>query len=95
MAKDEIGKNVCHSEIMKVVSFYCNVVNSDYQHNSRVVYTFFPNKPFGQLLDILDKNFIFLKTFNLDFSYTEVWFNDQNTKLLVVEDKINITLDIN
>ena len=35
-----------------------------------------------------------LKTFNLDFSYIEVWFTDQNSKLLEIEDKINITVVI-
>ena len=48
-----------------------------------------------QLLDISPKMFIFLKTFNLEFSYIEVWFTDQNSKPLKIEDKINITLVIN
>ena len=34
----------------------------------------FPIDLFGELLDILPKNFIFLKTFNSEFSYTKVWF---------------------
>ena len=38
---------------------------------------------------------MFLKTFDLEFSYTEVWFTDQNSNLLEIEDKINITLVIN
>ena len=50
---------------------------------------------FGQLLDISQKKIIFLKTFNSQFSYTEVWLTDQNSKLLEIEDKINITLVIN
>ena len=58
-----------------------------YQQNSRVLYTF------GQLLDISPQNFIFLKTFESEFSYTEVWFT-QNSKLLEIEDKINISLVI-
>ena len=41
------------------------------------------------------KNFIFLKTFDSEFSYVEVWFTDQNYKPLEIEDKINITLVIN
>ena len=52
-------------------------------------------KLFGQLLDISPKNFIFLKRFNFKFSYIEVWFTDQNSKPLEVEDKIIITLVIN
>ena len=61
----------------------------------KVLYTFATNKLFGQLLDISSTNFIFLKTFNSKFSYIEVWFTDQNYKLLEIEDKINITLVIN
>ena len=63
-----------------------------YQQNSRVLYTFVPNKSFGQLLDISPKNSIFLKTFDSEFSYIEVWFTDQNSKPLEIEVKINITL---
>ena len=61
----------------------------------RVLYTFVPNKSFGQLLDIPPKKFIFLETFDSEFSYIEVWFFDQNSKPLKIEDKINITLVIN
>ena len=79
---------------------HCNVANNDYQYDSKVFYAFFPNKYFTQCLDILSikcipKNFIFLKTFNLEFSYIEVWFNDQNSKPLDIEDKTSITLVIN
>ena len=57
-------KNVPHLEITEVVLIHCNIVNNDYQQDSRILYTFVPNKPFGQLLNISPKNFIFLKTFN-------------------------------
>ena len=40
-----------HVEITGVVLIHCNIVNSDYQQDSRVFYTFVPNKTFGQLLD--------------------------------------------
>ena len=70
---------------------HCNIVNSDYQHDLRVLYTFISNKSFGQLLDILSKSFIFLKTFDSEFSYIEVRFTDQNSKSLKIEDNINIT----
>ena len=83
-----------HLEITEVVLAHCNIVNSDYQQASRVLYTFVPNKSFGQLLDILLKKSIFLKTFNSEFSYIEVWFTDQNSKTLDIEDRINITLVI-
>ena len=59
------------------------------------MYTFVFSKSFGQLLDISPIDFIFLETFKPEFSYTEVWFSDQNSKPLETEDKINIALVIN
>ena len=56
---------------------------------------FVTNKSLGQLLDISKKRFVFLKTFNSEFSYTEVSFTDQNSRPLEAEDKINIKLAIN
>ena len=64
---------------------HCNIGNNDYQQELRVLHTFVPNK-FGQLLDISLKNFIILKTFNLEFSNSEVWFPDQNSKPRETED---------
>ena len=95
VTKDEIGKNVSYLEITEVVLIHFNVVNNSYQQSSRVLYIFIPNKPFGQLLDISQKKFIFLKTFDSEFSYIEVWFTDQNSKPEEIEDKINIILVIN
>ena len=95
ITKDEKGENMPHLEVTKVVSVHCNIVNNDYQQDSWVLYIFVPNKSFGQLLDISPQNFIFLKTFNSEFSYIEVWFNEQNSKPLEIEDKINIILVIN
>ena len=62
----ENGENVSNLEITEVVLVHCNIANNNYQQNSRVLYTFVPKKSFGQLLDISPKNFIFLKTFDLD-----------------------------
>ena len=79
----------------EVVQIHCNIVNNSYQQNSRTLYMFGPNKLHGQLLNISPKNFTFLKTFESEFSYIEVWFTDQNSKPLAKKDKINITLAIN
>ena len=81
-------------EVTEVVLIHYNFVNNDYQQDSRVLYIFVPNKSYGQLLDISLKNFIFLKTFDSEFSYIEVWFTDQNSKPLQIEGKINVTLVI-
>ena len=62
ITKDKNGENVPHLEITEVVLVHCNIVNNDYQQDSRVLYTFVPNKPFGSLLEISPTNHIFLKT---------------------------------
>ena len=64
ITKDRNGENVLHLEITEVVLVHCNIVNNDYQQNSRVLYTFVPNKPFGTLLEISPASHIFLETFN-------------------------------
>ena len=82
-------------EVTEVVLIQWNIVNNVYQQDSRVLYTFVPNKLFDQLLDISPKSFIFLKIFNSECFYIEVWFTDQNSKPLEIEDTIEITLVIN
>ena len=52
------------------------MVNNDYQQDSRVLYTFVPNKPFGSLLEIFPTNHIFLKTFNSEYNEIEVWLTN-------------------
>ena len=69
ITKYENGKNVSRLENTELVLIHCNIVNNDYQQDSRVLYTFVSNKSFDQLLNISPKNFIFLKTFNSEFSY--------------------------
>ena len=66
--KSKINKNknsetLPHSEITQKVLMHYNIVNSDCQQDLRVLYTFVPNKSFGQLLDISPKIVIFLKQF--------------------------------
>ena len=91
ITKDKNGENVPHLEITEVVLVHCNIVNNDYQQDSRVLYTFVPNKPFGSLLEIFPTNHIFLKTFNSEYDEIEVWFTDQNSEPLEIEDRINLT----
>ena len=67
ITKDKNGENVPHLEITEVILVHCNIVNNDYQQDSRVLYTFVPNKPFGSLLKISPTNHIFLKTFNSEY----------------------------
>ena len=81
-------------EITEVVLIYCNIVNNDYQQDSRVLYMFVPNKPFGSLLEISPRNHIFLQTFNMEYDEIKVWFSDQNSQPLEIEDRINLTMVI-
>ena len=94
IAKDKNGENVPHLEIIEVVLVHFNIVNNDYQQDSRVLYTFVPDKPFGSLLEISPTDFIPIKTFNSEFQSIEVWFTDQNSLTLEIEDRINLTLVI-
>ena len=59
ITKDKNDENVLHLEITEVVLVHCNFVNNDYQQDSRVLYTFVPNKPFGSLLEFSPTNHIF------------------------------------
>ena len=57
--KDKNGENVPHLEIVELVLVYCNLANNDYQRDSRILFTFVPNKPFGSLLDISPAKHVF------------------------------------
>ena len=41
ITKNESGENVPHLEITEVVLIHCNIVNNDYQQDSRVLHTLF------------------------------------------------------
>ena len=76
ITKDKNGENLSHVEISEVVLVHCDIVNNDYQQDSRVLYIFVPNKPFGGLLEISPTNHIFLKIFNSE--YYEIKVNKSN-----------------
>ena len=94
ITRDKNGENVLHLEITEVVLVHCDIVNNDYQQDSRVLYTFVPNKPFGSLLEISPTNHIFLKTFNSEYDENKVWFTDQNSQPLEIEDRTNLKMVI-
>ena len=87
ISKDKNGKNVPHLKVAELVLVHCNLANNDSQQDSGILYTFVPNKPSGSLLEISPTNHIFLKTFNSEFQEIKVWFTDQFSKPLEVEDK--------
>ena len=94
ITKDKNGENVPHLEITEVVLVHCYIVSNDYQQDSKVLYTFVPNKPFGSLLKISPTNHVFLKTFNSEYDEIEAWFTNQNSNPLEIEDRINLTMVI-
>ena len=94
VTKDKTGENVPHLEITEVILVHCNIVNNDYQQDSILLYTFVPSKPFCSLLEISPTNHIFLKTLNSEYDQIKVWFTDQNSTPLEMEDRINLTLVI-
>ena len=92
ITKGKNSENVPHLEIAELVLIHCNLVNNNYQQNSRILYTFVLNQPFDSVLEISPPNHIFLKTFGLEFQEIKVWFTDQISQPLEVEDIINLTL---
>ena len=84
ITKDKSGENVSHLEIIEVVLVHCNIVNNDYQQDSRVLHMFVPKKPFGSLLELSPTYHIFLQTFNSEYPNIKVWFTNQKSKPLEI-----------
>ena len=81
-------------ESVEVILLHCNLVKYDYQHASKVLFSFVPNNQFGQLLNISPHIFTMMNTVNTEFPSVEVWFTDQSSKSLEIEDNVNLTLII-
>ena len=94
ITKDKKGENVPRLEVVELVLVHCNLLNNDYWQDSRIFYAFVPNETFGSSLEISPTSHIFLKTFNSEFQEIKIWFTDQTSAPLELEDKINVTLII-
>ena len=81
-------------ESVEVVLVHCNVIKNDYQHISKVLFSFVPNKQFGQLINISPHFLPMMNTVNTEFSFDEVWFTDKGRKELEIEDNVNLILII-
>ena len=90
--KDKNGEDVPKLESVEVVLVHCNLVNNSYLQASKVLFTFVPNKKFGQLITVSPHSLTIIKTTNSKFSFIQVWFTDQNNKPLKIENNVNITL---
>ena len=89
---DKNSENVPRLENVGVVLVHCDLVNNSYQQHSRVLFTFAPNRQYGQLISISPHSLIFLKTVNTKFSEIDIWFTDKNNNALEIEDNVNISL---
>ena len=94
VGKDKGGETVLKLESVEVVLVHCNIVKNDYRHTSKVLFSFVLNKQFGQLINISPHSLTMMNTVNTEFSFVEVWFTDQSSKALEIEDNINLTLII-
>ena len=70
------GDNVPELENVHSVLVRCNVVHNDYLQNSKLLYTFVPDKGFGQLLSVQLKTLMQSKTTDFIFDHIEIWFTD-------------------
>ena len=76
------GEDVPKLESVEVVLVHCNLVNNSYQQASKVLFTFVPNKQFGQLITISPHSLAMLKTTSAKFCSFELWSTDQNNRPL-------------
>ena len=92
--KNKNGEIVQILEAFEVVLAHCNLVNNNYQQASKGLFTFVPNKQFGQLITIKPHSLTMLETTNAEFSFIEIWFIDENNRPLEIKDNVNITFII-
>ena len=89
--QDKDGEDVRKLESVEVVLMHCNLVNNNHQQASKLLFTFVQNKKFGQLINILPHSSTMLSTTNTKLSSIKVWFTDQNSEPLEIEDNTNMT----
>ena len=91
---DKNSENVPKLKSIEVVSVHCNLVKNNYQHSSKALFSFVPNKQFGQLINISPNTLTIMNTVNTEFSIIEVWFTNQASKAIEIQDNVNLTLII-
>ena len=91
---DKNSENIPKLESIEVVLVLCNLVKNDYQHTSKVLFSFVPNKQFGQLINISPHSLTMMNIVNTEVSFVEVWFADQVSKALEIEDNVDLALII-
>ena len=93
ITKDQNGENVPHLEITQVVFIVILLILIMSKIHEYYILLFQINRV-GNLSKIYPANHIFLKTANSEYVEIEVWFTDQNSQPLEIEDGINLTLVI-
>ena len=72
--KDKDGEDVTKLKSVEVVLVHCTIVNNSYKQASKVLFTFVPNKQFGQLITVSSHSLTILKTTSAEFQSIELWF---------------------
>ena len=88
------GEVVPKLKFVEVVLVHCDLVNNNYQQAWKVLFTSVSNKQFGQLINMAPHSLTMLNTTSTEFLFIEVWFTDQNSRQLKIEDNVNMTLII-
>ena len=70
------------------------LLKNEYLQNNKLLFTFVPDKSFGQLFNIRPKELIQSKTTDSVFDCIEISITDQNNNPLQIEDSVNAALII-
>ena len=70
--KDKDGEIVPKLESVELVLVHFHLVKNGYQHTSKLLFSFVPNKQFGQLINISTHSLTVMNTVNTEFSFVEV-----------------------
>ena len=79
--KNKNGDNVSELENVNSALIHSNIVPNAYLQNNKLLYTFVPDKDFGQLLVIRPTELIQSRTTDSTFDFIEIWITDQNNSL--------------
>ena len=94
VGSDKNSEDVTKLESVEVVLVHFNLVKKDYPHSSKVLFSFVPNTRFVQLINNSPNTLTMINTIKTEFSFVEVWFRDQISEALEIEDNVNLTLII-
>ena len=67
VGKDKNGDTVLKLHSVEVILVHYNLVKNDYQHISKALFSFVPNKQFGQLINISSHSLTMMNTINTEF----------------------------